>query len=52
MIAVVLTTTSRRPGHGVGVMPIVCVPNSVLDLDIQPETHVGVTSQLLQSLGG
>jgi hypothetical protein len=51
-IAVVLTTTSPRPGHGVGVMPIVCVPNSVLELDIEPQAHIGVTSQLLQPLPG
>jgi hypothetical protein len=50
-VGVVDTTTSPRPGHGAGLMPILCVPGQVLDLDVQPVTHVGVTADLLTAAG-
>lgn len=46
-VGVVTTTTSPRPGHGVGLMPLLCVPEGVLTLDVQPADHVGVTAGLL-----
>lgn len=49
-IGVVVTTTSPRPGHGSGVMPILCVPGQVLDAEVRPVQHVGVTATLLAGL--
>ena len=46
-VGVVTTTVSPRPGHGAGLMPILCVPEHVLELDLQPADHVGVTAALL-----
>ena len=48
-VGVVTTTTSPRPGHGVGLMPMLCVPERVLDLDVQPVAHAGVTADLLSA---
>ena len=50
-IGVAVTTTSPRPGHGVGLMPILSVPRAVLELDVRPDDHSGVTSELLASVG-
>lgn len=46
-VGVVTTTTSPRPGHGAGLMPVLCVPDEVLTLDVQPVDHLGVTADLL-----
>ena len=46
-VGVVTTTASPRPGHGAGLMPILCVPERVLELDLRPADHVGVTADLL-----
>lgn len=46
-VGVVTTTVSPRPGHGAGLMPILCVPAAVISLDVQPDDHVGVTAALL-----
>lgn len=46
-VGVITTTTSPRPGHGAGLMPVLCVPAQVLDVDVQPVAHVGVTAELL-----
>lgn len=51
-LGVAVTTTSPRPGHGVGLMPILSVPRAALDLDVRPDDHVGVTSDLLAGLTG
>lgn len=48
-IGVVTTTVSPRPGHGAGLMPILCIPEHVLTLDLQPAHHVGVTADLLSA---
>lgn len=49
-VGVVTTTVSPRPGHGAGLMPILCVPEQVVRVDIQPEDHVGVTADLLSAV--
>ncbi len=49
-VGVAVTTTSPRPGHGVGLMPILSVPRAVLELDVRGEDHAGVTSDLLAGL--
>ncbi|HEY2674856.1 MAG TPA: DUF4438 domain-containing protein [Rugosimonospora sp.] len=49
-IGVVVTTTSPRPGHGVGLMPILCVPAGHASLRVEPDAHTGVTAALLGSL--
>lgn len=51
-VGVVVTTTSPRPGHGVGLMPILCLPQEVVTLDVQPEHHIGVTTELLTAAAG
>jgi hypothetical protein len=48
-VGVVVTTTSPRPGHGVGLMPILCVPDQYVSVQVQADTHVGVTAELLTS---
>lgn len=49
-VGVVTTTTSPRPGHGVGLMPILCVPQQVVSVDVQPVEHQGVTADLLTAI--
>jgi hypothetical protein len=49
-VGVVVTTTSPRPGHGVGLMPILCVPERHVSVRMQPDTHAGVTADLLAAL--
>lgn len=46
-VGVVVTTTSPRPGHGVGLMPILCGPPGSVDLDVDPGSHIGVTAATL-----
>jgi hypothetical protein len=46
-VGVVVTTGSRRPGHGPGVMPMLCLPTDLLEVTVQPEDHVGVTEAML-----
>ena len=49
-VGVVTTTTSPRPGHGAGLMPILSVPGSSIDLQIDPVGHLGVTAALLSAV--
>lgn len=51
-VAVAVTTTSPRPGHGVGMMPIICAPRTTVELDVRPDDHVGVGASLLTELAG
>jgi len=48
-IGLIVTTTSPRPGHGAGLMPILCIPENALALDIQRVRHIGVTAATLAS---
>jgi len=48
-IGVVATTTSPRPGHGVGLMPILCVPNEYATVRVQSNDHVGLTVEAMGS---
>ncbi len=49
-VGVVVTTTGPRPGHGVGMMPILSAPRATVELDVRPDDHVGVN--LLTELAG
>ena len=49
-VGVAVTTGSPRPGHGVGVMPILCGPASAFEVDVRADDHVGVTSSMLWEL--
>ncbi len=49
-LGVAVTTDSPRPGHGVGVMPILCGPASAFEVDVRADDHVGVTSSMLVEL--
>lgn len=49
-IGVALTTTSPRPGHGVGLMPILCLPETAAQVEVRAEDHVGVTADILASV--
>ena len=49
-VGVVVTTTSPRPGHGVSLMPILCGPPGSVSLDVDAETHTGVTAEALSGL--
>ena len=51
-VGVVVTTTSPRPGHGVGMMPILSAPGATVELDVRPDDHVGVSASLLTELVG
>ena len=51
-VGVVVTTTSPRPGHGVGIMPILSAPRPQVELDLRPDDHVGVSANLLTELVG
>jgi hypothetical protein len=47
IVGVVVTTTRPRPGHGVGLMPILCGPPGSVDLVVDAEAHRGVTAGTL-----
>ena len=49
-VGVVVTTTSPRPGHGAGLMPILCVPGGSITVVVRPDGHTGVTAELLAGL--
>ncbi|MET3805837.1 hypothetical protein ABIB25_002845 [Nakamurella sp. UYEF19] len=51
-VGVVVTTTSPRAGLGPGLMPIMCVPQQVIEVTSAPDDHVGVTAALLAQWGG
>ncbi|OFE14375.1 DUF4438 domain-containing protein [Humibacillus sp. DSM 29435] len=51
-LGVVVTTTSPRPGHGVGMMPIFSAPRATVELEVRPDDHVGVSASLLTELAG
>ena len=51
-VGVVVTTTSPRPGHGVGLMPILCVPEEASTVRVRPDDHVGLTLDVLGSFVG
>ncbi|QNK82154.1 DUF4438 domain-containing protein [Nakamurella sp. PAMC28650] len=46
-VGVVVTTSSPRAGLGPGLMPMLCVPQQVIDVTAAPTDHVGVTAELL-----
>ncbi|GLZ40867.1 DUF4438 domain-containing protein [Actinokineospora sp. NBRC 105648] len=46
-VAVVVHGSSPLPGHGPGAMPILCGPADRLPVEVEPDTHVGVTAALL-----
>lgn len=48
-VGVVVTTVSPRPGHGAGLMPFLCVPDALIDVSADPDSHVGVTTELLRA---
>lgn len=50
-VGVVVATTSPRAGLGPGLMPILCVPQQVIDVTVQYTDHVGVTAELLTQWG-
>lgn len=49
-LGVAVTTGSPRPGHGVGVMPILCGPATAFEVDVRADDHVGITSSMLLEL--
>lgn len=51
-VGVAVTTGSPRPGHGVGLMPILCGPATAVELDVDAVHHTGVTSSMLGELSG
>lgn len=51
-LGVVVTTTSRRPRHVVGMMPILSAPSHTVELDLGPDDHVGVRTLLLTERAG
>lgn len=46
-VGVVVHGSSPRPGHGPGLMPVLCGPAAAFDLTVDPTTHTGVTADLL-----
>lgn len=49
-VGVIVTTTSPRPGHGAGLMPILCVPAGSITVVARPDGYTGVTAELLAGL--
>jgi hypothetical protein len=49
-VGVLVTTTSPRPGHGAGLMPVLCLPEERIDVTVDPVGHSGVTRELLTDL--
>ena len=48
-VGVTVHGASRLPGHGPGVMPILCAPSELVDLNVDAADHRGVTSDRLWS---
>jgi hypothetical protein len=47
-IGVVVHGGSPLPGHGPGLMPILCGPSEAIELHIDAQSHTGVTADLLR----
>jgi hypothetical protein len=46
-VGVVVHGSSPLPGHGPGLMPILCGPAGAFDIAVEPAAHAGVTEDLL-----
>lgn len=46
-LAIVVHGGSPQPGHGPGVMPVLCGPNPIFEIDADPATHHGITETAL-----
>lgn len=46
-VGVVVHGSSPLPGHGPGLMPILCGPATAFDIAVEPVAHVGITADLL-----
>jgi hypothetical protein len=44
VVGVVVHGASPQPGHGPGVMPLLCGPARLFDVRVRPDDHVGVTA--------
>ncbi len=49
-VGVAVTTASPRPGHGVGVMPILSGPAAALEVEVRADDHTGVSPAMLAEL--
>lgn len=49
-VGVVVHGASPQPGHGPGVMPLLCGPSPLFAVSIQPDAHPGLTGKQILSL--
>lgn len=47
-VGITVHGSSPLPGHGPGVMPVLCAPTSAFDLAVDPVDHRGVTDDRIQ----
>ncbi len=52
VIATVVHAGSPAPGHGPGLMPVLCGPAAAFDLVVEPDDHVGVDERGLGAING
>jgi hypothetical protein len=49
-VGIVVHGASPLPGHGPGLMPLLCGPGSTFDIRVEPQDHPGLTGESLLSL--
>lgn len=49
-VGIVVHGHSPQPGHGPGVMPLLCGPKPLFTLSVEPQAHPGLTCERLLSL--
>jgi hypothetical protein len=49
-VGIVVHGGSPQPGHGPGVMPLLCGPSSTFELAVEPDAHQGVSGERLLSV--
>ncbi len=48
-LGVIVHGGSPMPGHGPGLMPVLCAPTALFDLTVTPEGHRGISTERLES---
>ncbi len=49
-VGIIVHGASPQPGHGPGLMPMLCGPAEVFEISVEPQTHQGLSGESLLSL--
>lgn len=47
-VGVIVHSSSRLPGHGPGLMPVLCAPTALFDIEVDREDHHGLSESQLE----